>query len=237
MKYVLIVFIIVLLSTIPAKYLGKLNIFSLENVFGKNVVIVQYSLLLSLAIWYILQSCSLKESMSPSIDVNSIDATLGEEIGDEKMEYKPLDIGSAPGENTSDIINQPTLTQGLTADNVTPKPIYFEPGTIKYGGLGYTPSYADVKYYSHAKFHSKPENVISSAGFCSEKENIMVDMDEKCSSLSSDVCASTECCVAIGGKCIHGNEYGPMNKKIYSDTTVKNNDAYYYMNKCYGNCI
>ena len=245
MKYVLVVFLLLLLSTVHAKYLGILSVLSLENALGKNVVIVQYSLLLALAIWILLQCYSSKEGLSPAIDISSSGMTLGEEIreeeeaeevGNENMTYQPLDINFAPSENTSDIIDQQTLTQGLTVDNVTPKPIYYEPGTVKYGGLGYVPSYADVKHYSHAKFHSKPDTVASSPGFCNQKDNIMIDMDEKCNTLSSDVCASTGCCVEMSGKCIHGNEYGPMNKKIYSDKTVKNNDAYYYMNKCYGNC-
>jgi hypothetical protein len=225
MKYVLIVALLLLLSTVRAKYLGIFGVLSMENVLGENVTIVQCSLLLSLVIWFLLQNYTAKEGLT--------------EMEEEELQYKPLDVdfSSAPSGNISDFIEQPTLTQGLTVDNVTPKPIYYEPGTVKYGGLGYKPSYADIQYYSNAQFYTKPETVASSPGFCSEKDNIMIDMDEKCNALSGDVCGSTECCVSIGGKCVHGHAHGPDNKKIYSDTTLKNTDAYYYMNKCYGNCV
>ena len=65
----------------------------------------------------------------------------------------------------------------------------------------------------------------------------MENIDERCEKLPKDVCASTSCCVLLGDqRCVQGNKQGPTNKGVYSDTTIKNKDAYYYMSKCFGNC-
>jgi hypothetical protein len=156
-----------------------------------------------------------------------------------KLEEVPNLLSSpAPSENNSDIIKQPTLTKGLTVENVTPSPVYYEPGTRIYGGLGYSPSHSDVANMNN-KLTSKLEEVDNSdnRGFCAMSGNTMVNIDEKCRTLSNDVCASTDCCVLLGNeKCVQGDIHGPTKKGVYSDTTIKNRDHYYYTGKCYGNC-
>jgi hypothetical protein len=141
-------------------------------------------------------------------------------------------------ENINQFTQPPTLTKGLTTENVTPSPIYFAPGTVKYGGLGYIPSYEDINYMNN-KFITKPEVVsdFNKRGFCDLENNIMENIDEKCEKLPKEVCASTSCCVLLGDQqCVQGNKQGPTNKAIYSDTTIKNKDVYYYRGKCFGNC-
>ena len=74
-------------------------------------------------------------------------------------------------------------------------------------------------------------------GFCEDSGNLTQTIDDRCQELPGDVCASTQCCVLVGGeKCVQGDSNGPTKKSVYSDTSIKNKDAYYYMGKCYGNC-
>ena len=152
---------------------------------------------------------------------------------------KSTGTGTLPdSENINQFTQPPTLTKGLTTENVTPSPIYFAPGTVKYGGLGYKPSYEDINYMNN-KFITKPEVVsgFNKRGFCDLENNIMENIDKRCEKLPKDVCASTSCCVLLGDqRCVQGNKQGPTNKGIYNDTTIKNKDVYYYRGKCFGNC-
>ena len=165
--------------------------------------------------------------------------TIDEICKDEVFSQSKLcKVNNSPSENTSDIINQPSLTKGLDVENVTPSPVYYEPGTQIYGGLGYGPTHSDVANMNN-KLTSKLEEVDTSdkRGFCAMSDNSMVNIDEKCRTLPHDVCASTDCCVLLGNeKCVQGDVHGPSKKGVYSDTTIKNRDLYYYKGKCYGNC-
>ena len=137
------------------------------------------------------------------------------------------------------MINHPELTKGLTTDKVTPKPIFYEPGTVKYNGLGYVPSYSEMVYLNNYPFESKPQELHEGNphGFCNTKDNVLNNIEEKCNGLPTNVCSTTDCCTLIGGtKCVEGDENGPKNKVIYSDTSIKNRDVYYYKGECYGNC-
>ena len=167
-----------------------------------------------------------------------------ERLRTEALKYTMGDINntlaSSPEVDSRGIADE-SIVAGLTVDKVTPRPIYYEPGTVNYGGLGYKPSDVDIAYYNNYK--STPKNLLESDenshnfGFCKQQDNIMVNIDEKCNKLSKDVCATTECCILMGGeKCINGNAEGPKNRITYSDTSIKNKDFYYYQGKCYGNC-
>ena len=162
-------------------------------------------------------------------------------LPDSEMVSDPKSTGTGTlpdSENINQFTQPPTLTKGLTTENVTPSPIYFAPGTVKYGGLGYKPSYEDINYMNN-KFITKPEVVsgFNKRGFCDLENNIMENIDKRCEKLPKDVCASTSCCVLLGDqRCVQGNKQGPTNKGIYNDTTIKNKDVYYYRGKCFGNC-
>jgi hypothetical protein len=73
-------------------------------------------------------------------------------------------------------------------------------------------------------------------GFCAASTSVL-EKDAKCGALDANVCASTSCCVLLGGsKCVAGNENGPSNVANYGDPFVLNKDLYYYQGKCFGNC-
>jgi hypothetical protein len=78
---------------------------------------------------------------------------------------------------------------------------------------------------------SMPQNPL---GFCGDTTQ---NMEDNCNSLPAGVCASTQCCVLLGGKkCVAGNQFGPTMGSNYSDMLIPNRDYYYYSGKCYGNC-
>ena len=121
-------------------------------------------------------------------------------------------------------------------------PTYYQPGSFTFSPSNYVPNYEDSVYLSRTTGLStlgKIKSVSSmQGGFCNQMVNDKTLLEQKCNSLSTDVCASTSCCVLVGGsKCTSGNESGPIMKSIYSDPTLKNKDYYYYQGKCYGNCL
>lgn len=132
--------------------------------------------------------------------------------------------------------------QQFKVDNllIEGSPIWREPGSLRYPGTGYVPSYED-SVHLNSQFQSKPEHLSSTpylnGGFCSALANNPLQLDDKCGSLPREICASTECCVLLGGqKCVKGNANGPFFKDNYSDFLVQNKEYYYYQGKCFGNC-
>ena len=85
-------------------------------------------------------------------------------------------------------------------------------------------------------------------GFCRTNAANPGQIDSVCNSLDTNVCASTQCCVLIGGsgdgsaggpaagRCVAGGENGPVMTSYYTDPTIMHRDRYYYQGKCYGNC-
>lgn len=87
--------------------------------------------------------------------------------------------------------------------------------------------------------HSKPiyDSASILAGFCHFHQLDPAATESKCNSLDKNVCASTDCCVLLGGaKCVAGSKKGPYNKSHYSDPQLPKKDHYYFKGKCYGNC-
>jgi len=141
---------------------------------------------------------------------------------------------SAPAAFKIDML---TGIPGIT--NPSPLPVYYEPGTYMYNGTGYEPPYSRLMLTTSA--YMQPEEIKNApyqlGGFCKEDKYLSAEMNKKCNQLPQNICASTECCVLLGGQeCVAGNEYGPTAKVIYSDFLLKNKDYYYYQGKCYGNC-
>lgn len=129
--------------------------------------------------------------------------------------------------------------EDVDVDTINPKPVYYEPTKIVYGGLGYKPAYAEMLYLNNYPFEPKSAPIpdYNIKGFCEDSGNLTQTIDDRCQELPGDVCASTQCCVLVGGeKCVQGDSNGPTKRSVYSDTSIKNKDAYYYMGKCYGNC-
>ena len=119
--------------------------------------------------------------------------------------------------------------------------LYNEPGSYRFGPSSYVPSYEDSVYLSRTMVDlssnkTKDENIIAN-GFCHSLKNFPDKLEDKCRLIPGNNCASTSCCVLLGGKkCVAGNQQGPLVRANYSDIFVKNKDFYYYQGKCYGNC-
>jgi hypothetical protein len=118
---------------------------------------------------------------------------------------------------------------------------YYEPGTFRYGPSNYVPNYEESVYLSKLtglSYSSPIDNINPNvSGFCELNKINPYELEKNCNKLDTNSCASTSCCVLLGGsKCVSGNANGPIYKTNYSDIYVKNRDKYYYQGKCYGNC-
>lgn len=137
----------------------------------------------------------------------------------------------------------PTSIQNfdVSLNLVDPPAIYYQPGSFMIGGPGFVPNYEEGIAISSLTGLPLAEPVLNapylSGGFCADLAVDPINLELKCNSLYEDICASTNCCVLLGGqKCVSGNEKGPTVQANYSDFTIKNRDFYYYKSKCYGNC-
>lgn len=119
--------------------------------------------------------------------------------------------------------------------------LYYIPGAYKFGASNFVPNYEDSVYLSRLTRESQLAPVVNTAsqlgGFCNANKNSPQTMEEKCGALDLNACASTSCCVLLGGqKCVAGSANGPHFVANYTDYALKNKDFYYYQGKCYGNC-
>jgi len=134
--------------------------------------------------------------------------------------------------------------------------LYYMPGAYKFGSSAYVPTYEDSVYLSRSMRNAQllpgasaeggdgPAPVYNTdsqlGGFCKANENDKQKIEEKCRAIEPGSCASTSCCVLLGGeKCVAGNEKGPYMTANYTDYTIapRNKDFYYFQGKCYGNCL
>ena len=250
--------IVILLVTVSPKYLGVFKILSLENILSKSMVMnVRYSILIATLFWMIYTQFVYKEGYTTGnagqygsapdtykYSSNAIDAAQHTEVCKPDSNLTPAEreiiCNSAPGAAKAFGPGYaPSAAKELGTMPMQPSPLY-EPGSVLYGGLGYKPSYEQGAYNNNFIFRDQPTLIENSfydnEGFCKQSDTFG-NIEEKCNSLSKDMCASTGCCVLIGGeKCVQGNETGPKRRAIYSDTTIQNRDVYYYQGKCYGNC-
>ena len=121
---------------------------------------------------------------------------------------------------------------------IHPNPIYYQPGTFKYGGSTYVPTYEDSVYLSKTTIlpTASPYKKESS-DICSEYKFQPNKLENACNNMDTKTCKTSKCCVLLGGsKCVSGNDQGPTMKYNYSNYLVKNRDYYYYNGHCYGNC-
>jgi hypothetical protein len=134
---------------------------------------------------------------------------------------------------------KPKLMPGSAATQ--PLPTYFQPGSYQFGASSYIPNYEDSVFLSRSTYMPTYTPVTNTAsamgGFCEQSKANPQLIEQTCGTIDLDKCASTSCCVLLGGsKCVAGNESGPTMKANYGDRTVVNRDVYYYQGKCYGNC-
>jgi hypothetical protein len=122
-----------------------------------------------------------------------------------------------------------------------PYPVYYEPGSFPFASTGYLPNYEDSVYISQSTNLSQVAKITNApylqGGFCKQYAKDDQTRNAKCTSLTSETCASTECCVLVGGtKCVAGDSGGPTIKSVFSDVTIPNRDYWYYQGKCVGRC-
>lgn len=118
---------------------------------------------------------------------------------------------------------------------------YNEPGYFRYQPSTFIPNYEDSVYLSRLTGYSTTKPIEDTAskmgGFCEYHKYSPIKIEQECGKLEKDACASTSCCVLLGGsRCVGGNEKGPTMKANYGDITILNRDHYFYKGKCYGNC-
>ena len=119
--------------------------------------------------------------------------------------------------------------------------LYDSNGLVIGSPADYAPTYDNTVNFSKLTGMSYTTPVMESndrfGGFCTFDKTQPDQLEYKCNKLDADMCASTSCCVLLGGsKCVSGDKSGPVMKANYTDPTVLNRDRYYYMGKCYGNC-
>jgi hypothetical protein len=119
--------------------------------------------------------------------------------------------------------------------------VYYTPGSYTFGASNYVPSYEATSYLSKLTGRNttgiyRPDN--KSGGFCTFNKNSPNNLEQSCRKLDVNTCASTDCCVLLGGStCVAGDQYGPTQKANYGDVFIRNKDYYYYRGKCFGNCV
>ena len=117
--------------------------------------------------------------------------------------------------------------------------LYNLPGSMKFGPSSYVPNYEETVYLSQLTNETPFQELHPNEeiGFCKQYENSPEIWEQKCNSLSGELCSSTDCCVNLGGaKCVAGGANGPLLRNNYGDFMIKNRDYYFYKGKCYGNC-
>jgi hypothetical protein len=117
---------------------------------------------------------------------------------------------------------------------------YYQPGSFPFGSSTYIPKHEDSVYLSRLTQLSTTAPYVSSktpAGKCDLNKDFPDKQEEYCRTLDTSTCASTSCCVLLGGeKCVAGNASGPLFKANYGDFLLRNKDKYFFNGKCYGNC-
>ncbi len=161
----------------------------------------------------------------------------------------------SPGRTDIQYHSSPSFTPGPSNDDISVDYMQFAPGSSINGVSSdlYGPSFPDSPqtlgdvFIGPAPANSLTTSVITNVpfdpthagGFCSTIPNDSMALEEKCNALSPDVCASTSCCVLLGGqKCVAGSQQGPNLQRSFSDPTFAGvrKDFYYYNGKCFGNC-
>ena len=179
-----------------------------------------------------------KKNADVAYNANVPDVTYHESAEDIRARDKTV---SVPVKDASgNVINLPW------DQAVTTTPRYNDPGYFRFSPSPYVPNYEDSIYLSRlTRYDDKSAQVVDYAsglpppagGFCAANKNNTLETETQCGKIGKEACASTSCCVLLGGsKCVAGNEAGPTMKANYSDVSVLNRDYYYYQGKCYGNC-
>jgi hypothetical protein len=229
------------ISSIVQKFLYMIRIQNKKMIYF-TVILVCIVFIIGIYTWFYSNSLyetivnrneekNKKPSATPTTTVNP------------KITYNPNNINEVYHYNEQNPQDKEAKQKKFdpVLDLVDPPPLYNEPGSYTIDSTGYVPNYADSVYLSTTTGLSQISAIKNApymyGGFCKENAADKQSINTKCNTLDKDVCASTECCVLLGGqKCVAGNEQGPSIPNSYSDFTIVNRDFYYYSGKCYGNC-
>lgn len=187
-----------------------------------------------------IEELDKKIKLDPNNDQLRNELKVLKENRDFNMKFeKTVDFKDVEFHDSIEDINSQTGYQysSLTSDSH----LIRDPSKQRYKSSNFVPTYEDSVFLSRLSdiSHSKPirDSAELKGGFCDFHKHNPLAIERKCIHLDKDVCASTSCCVLLGGsKCVSGNMNGPFMKANYNDSTIKNNDHYYRDGKCYGNC-
>lgn len=180
---------------------------------------------------------------NPNFTTEKYDPKFTYDAKNTDKEYRDISYGKTDDANLGKywmFDEEGKLLEVSTEMNKSPI-LYYIPGAYKFGASNYVPNYEDSVYLSRTTRESQLAPVVNTAsqlgGFCSQYATNTAALEEKCAAQDLNACASTSCCVLLGGqKCVAGNENGPKNPASYTDYSLMNRDFYYYQGKCYGNC-
>jgi hypothetical protein len=185
------------------------------------------------------------ESPTPTLDA-SMNAVLRYNPLDANVQYHDSvkDItAQAQGEKTTGtwVVDQSGNKRYYEFGQVATDATYYAPGAYAYGAATYVPNYEDSVYLSRVTGQSQVGRVYDYAtqklGFCAKNAASPDALEQSCLALDANTCASTSCCVLLGGsKCVSGSATGPAMPGNYADPYVANRDFYVYNGTCYGNC-
>jgi hypothetical protein len=169
--------------------------------------------------------------------MNDMDVTFHDSIEDIKAQNDFYDVSFGSIRVMDAEGNVVVLPRTEVQGDIT----YYTPGSYLFGGGTYVPKYEDSVYLSrtsHMPTMASYKSAFKQVGFCEADKQSPNTLETKCNTMDVNTCASTSCCVLLGGsKCVSGNENGPSLKENYGDIFVRNKDFYTHMGKCYGNCV
>jgi hypothetical protein len=217
-------------------------------VFGILIIIV-------VLVYLVTELCNTKESVTPMITDQKTLGTASDmsfNNTDSALRYNTDNLDISYHEDPSTFDTNELLGNGYMFDNsgnkmVIPSSgtktntVYFNPGEYKYGPSSYIPKYEDSVFLSRTAniFYGNTASATASikGGVCNYNKNNLDELENACQHVDPNVCASTSCCVLLGGtKCVSGSKTGPTMKSHYNNPVIPNLDYYYYQGKCYGNC-
>jgi hypothetical protein len=149
---------------------------------------------------------------------------------------------SSAGPGKMWVLNSSGELIALPYEDVSRNTLYYEPGSFRFGSSNYVPNYEETVYLSKLTNLTTTTPYVDAStmggGFCDYYKNNPDKLEEMCNDTSANSCASTSCCVLLGGqKCVYGDAQGPYMKSNYSNFLVTNPEFYYYQGKCYGKCM
>jgi hypothetical protein len=169
-------------------------------------------------------------------NINDVNVVFHDSVEDIQKQ-----MGTDPYANTITVLDKSGKLVQVPISETANDTTYYEEASLRYEPSNFVPTYEDTVYFSKLTGlgYQKPIYGTDSqwGGFCTFNKDFPDKIEEKCGKLDGDTCASTSCCVLLGNKCVAGNENGPRLKSHYQEHDNDHTDKYFFMGKCYGNCI